>query len=255
MEPTIETLSENEILTILRASDEIIAQGGRTLLAKILKGSREKRVLQLELDKSPSYGYFKSEKLDTVMAKIDWMLDHDFLDLEYDGRLPMIVFTDRGWCIERDQLTDEFLAEWDKGIKEGSPIPDMSYLRDRNRNMILLLIQKAQESGKKAYIPYLEAWEKVDYRKVRAAIREAVQALENGELSGRDDIQQQEKIVNEALKGVKSQDVRLRCIDCGKQFIFLLVNNTFSIKKVSMIQNDVKNAELNVGYWDRITIT
>jgi len=40
-------LSKTDILTILRAADEIIAQGGRTLLAKVLKGSREKKVLQL----------------------------------------------------------------------------------------------------------------------------------------------------------------------------------------------------------------
>jgi hypothetical protein len=35
-------LSETEIRVILRAADDIIASGGRTLLAKILKGSREK---------------------------------------------------------------------------------------------------------------------------------------------------------------------------------------------------------------------
>ncbi|UOQ49826.1 hypothetical protein MUN88_07060 [Gracilibacillus caseinilyticus] len=55
-------LSVEEIKVILRAADELIGQGGGTLLAKILKGSREKRVLELELDKCPVYGYFKSKK-------------------------------------------------------------------------------------------------------------------------------------------------------------------------------------------------
>lgn len=51
-------LPEEEIRAILRAADELIMQGGRTLLAKILKGSREKKVLALELDKCPVYGFF-----------------------------------------------------------------------------------------------------------------------------------------------------------------------------------------------------
>lgn len=36
-------LPEADIRAILRAADELIATGGRTLLAKILKGSREKK--------------------------------------------------------------------------------------------------------------------------------------------------------------------------------------------------------------------
>ncbi|MEW9674633.1 hypothetical protein ABRT01_00335 [Lentibacillus sp. L22] len=54
METATQSLPEHEILAILRAADEIIAQGGRTLLAKILKGSREKKVLALELDNAQS---------------------------------------------------------------------------------------------------------------------------------------------------------------------------------------------------------
>ncbi|WP_261176917.1 RQC-minor-1 family DNA-binding protein [Anaerobacillus sp. CMMVII] len=80
-----------EIKVILRAADEIIARGGRTLLAKILKGSREKKVLELGLDSCPVYGYFKSEKLEEIIQKIDWMVDYDFLDIEYHGKLPMII--------------------------------------------------------------------------------------------------------------------------------------------------------------------
>lgn len=197
-----EALSTNEILVILRAADEIIAEGGRALLTKILKGSREKRVLELKLDDCPVYGYFKSEHKDHVMAKIDWMLDHDLLDIEYDGRLPMIIFTDRGWYIERDQRADEFLTEWNKNIQVGHLIPDMSYLKDRNRKMILLLIQKAGESGNKAYIPYLQAWKQIDYKKVRAAIQEAIYKLTTGESANGDDIQNRRQLISEALKGI-----------------------------------------------------
>ena len=43
-----EPLSIEEINQILRASDEIIGLGGRTMIAKILKGSRDKKLLELK---------------------------------------------------------------------------------------------------------------------------------------------------------------------------------------------------------------
>jgi predicted ArsR family transcriptional regulator len=43
----IKDLSAEEIRAILRAADELIAAGGRSMLAKILKGSKDKRTLVL----------------------------------------------------------------------------------------------------------------------------------------------------------------------------------------------------------------
>lgn len=51
----ISALSQEEIDAILRAADDIIACGGRTLLAKILKGSKDKKLLQLKFDQNPGY--------------------------------------------------------------------------------------------------------------------------------------------------------------------------------------------------------
>ena len=177
----INRVSDEEIKVILRAADEIIGRGGRTLLAKILKGSREKKVLQLEMDTCPVYGFLKSDKLDTIMDKIDWMIDFDFLEIEYSGKLPMIVYTERGWKIESDQFADELLCEWKEWIKQGEQEIDMTYLKDRNRQMILLLLEKVKESGNRAFIPYLELWEKIEYKKVKEAIRTTIKALENNE--------------------------------------------------------------------------
>ena len=55
----IKNLKNEEIRAILRASDEIIATGGRDILAKILKGSKDKKVLEYNLDKCPVYGFYK----------------------------------------------------------------------------------------------------------------------------------------------------------------------------------------------------
>lgn len=46
MAPINGALSKDDIRTILRAGDELIGEGGRTLLSKILKGSREKKLFK-----------------------------------------------------------------------------------------------------------------------------------------------------------------------------------------------------------------
>jgi hypothetical protein len=227
-------LSREDIKAILRAADEIIGQGGRTLLEKILKGSREKKVLQLELDQCPVYGWFRSEKMDEIMKKIDWMIDYDFLDIEYSGKLPIIVFTERGWVIEADQRADEFLREWDYWLEEGRPIPDMSYLKDRNRKMIFLFLEKIKGTINRRYIPFLEAWEKIDYKKVKDEIWATINALESREPIVLQSVRNREELLNEALKGSAPQDLLLKCWDCGKRFIFTIGEQQFYKQKGSV---------------------
>jgi hypothetical protein len=220
MKEKVEALSYEEIRAILRAADEIIGRGGRTLLAKILKGSKEKKVLALELDQCPMYGFYRNEKLDDIICKIDWMIEHDFLDTELFGKLAMIVFTERGWLIEEDQYVDELLKEWDLWLEQGRTNLDMSYLKDRNRRMIHLLLKKVKETQNIKYIPLLESWEKVDYKKVREEIRATIQALESNQPIIVEEIQQREALLSQALQGSATQDLLIKCWDCGNRFTY-----------------------------------
>lgn len=215
-------LPESEIRAILRAADDIIAQGGRTLLARILKGSKEKKLLELGLDQNPSYGFFHLLSLDEVIAKIDWMIQYDFLKIEFSGKLPMVVFTEKGWEIERGQYADELLLQWDHWLAEGKADVDMNYLKDRNRGMILLFLQHIQTSCNKGYIPYLQAWEKIDDKKMKQAIREVIGHLESGN----------EIVSSLVMEGNEKQDAArhfeirpiesevLKCWECGYRFVF-----------------------------------
>ncbi len=231
MESNQISLSDSDKRAILRAADEIIAQGGRTLLAKILKGSREKKVLQLELNKCPSYGYFRSETLKMILEKVDWMIDHDFLDIEYSGKLPMIVFTERGWMIESDLRADELLSEWNKWLTEGKMSPDMNYLKDRNRKMIFLFLEKVGETRDRKYIPFLREWEKIEYKKVKARIRETITLLESNEPADDQSAQQRKVSIDQALEGEAPQDLLLKCWECGDRFIFTVGEQQFYKQK------------------------
>jgi len=85
--------------------------GGRTALTKILKGSRDKKVLEHNFDKNPVYGYFKNLSLADITAKIDWLILNGYLEIEYNYRLPLLVYAEKGWEIEMDTYSDELLEE------------------------------------------------------------------------------------------------------------------------------------------------
>jgi hypothetical protein len=173
----IESLPYEEIAAILRGADGLIMSGGRSLLTRVLKGSRVKKVLELGLNKSPVYGYYAHLTTEEILARVDWAIVNGYLEIEYDYRLPLLCYTERGWEIERDTYAEELRQGFDEMLASKSAPCDMSYLKDRARDMILLLLDKIEATGDRKYIPLLEAWAKVDYKKVRKRIGQVIDHL------------------------------------------------------------------------------
>ncbi len=126
-------LTVKEIDTILRAADELVGRGGRHLLTKILKGSKDKRVLQHDLDKNPCYGVWHDLPSQDVLAAIDRAIVDRFLSVVYSGQLPVLIYTDFGWERERRLRIEEFLEEWTDWVTNGVTPASMEYLKDRDR--------------------------------------------------------------------------------------------------------------------------
>ena len=137
-------------------------------------------MLELELDISPVYGFYTFLTIDQILARVDRMIVNGYLDIEYYYRLPLLHYTDRGWEIERETYAGELLHEFDEMLGSGCEQFDMNYLKDRARDMILLLLDKVETTGDKKYIPILEAWAEIDYKKVRKRIRQVVDTLSQG---------------------------------------------------------------------------
>jgi hypothetical protein len=173
----VRNLPSVEIKAILRGADELIAHGGRSLLAKFMKGSRSKEVLNLQLNLSPVYGYYRGLSEDDVLARIDWVILNGYLRLEYDYRLPLLVYTEAGWEIEKETYADELLENFDRLLEIGQRPYDMSFLKDKNRDLIWHLLDKIQTRGNPKYIPVLEDWELVDYKKVKERIQQVISHL------------------------------------------------------------------------------
>lgn len=166
-----------DLHAVLRGVDDLIGRGGRTLLRRILRGSRNKDVLTRGLDSSPVYGYFKNLSDGDALARIDWAILNGYLRIEHIRRLPVLVYTQKGWEIERENFADELLAGFDNLIQEGPPF-DMEFLEDRDRQLILRLLDKIEATGDTRYIPPLAAWKQIDYKKVQIRIREVIKRLE-----------------------------------------------------------------------------
>ncbi len=171
------TLPFDEIKAILRGADELIAIGGRSLLSKILKGSKDKKIKELELDKTPVYGYFKDLTIDEILQKIDWLIANGYLKIEYFYRLPLLVYTQIGWEIEKETYSEELLQHLNEMLKSGASHFNMSFLKDKNRQIIFLLLDKIKKSGKKEYIPLLQDWKNTECKRVRERISDVLDFL------------------------------------------------------------------------------
>lgn len=172
-------LQPEEIRAILRAADELIATAGRNMLVKILKGSKDKKVLEYKLDECPAYGYYHDLTMDEIGKRVDYMIVKRYLRIEYSGRLPMLVFTDKGWEIERDTYTKEWYGRFQDAVETKVVSLNMfEELKIVNRQVVFGLLDMIKESGDRRYIPLLMAWQKGEVRKVREKIGKVIAQLE-----------------------------------------------------------------------------
>jgi len=173
----LKELSEADLKAVLRGADDLIAHGGRTLLMRILRGSANKDVLERGLDQSPVYGYFRDLSNEDTLARVDWAILNGYLRIEHSHRLPLLVYTQKGWEIERAQYADELLNGIETTLNDGPPY-QMAHLKDRDRGMILLLLDKIAATSDPSFIPALKAWKHVDYKKVQQRIGQVIRQLE-----------------------------------------------------------------------------
>jgi hypothetical protein len=82
---------------ILRATSEIAKKGGRSQLAFLLKGSKDRRLLQHNLNHSPVYGKLSFLPIEGIEDRIDHLIRKNDLRVEFIGELPLILLTDSAW--------------------------------------------------------------------------------------------------------------------------------------------------------------
>lgn len=174
----IKNLPENEIKMILRGADELIGTGGRSMLVKILKGSKDKKVLEHHLDECPAYGFYHSLTLEEISYRVDWVIEEDYLRIEYGGRLPLLIFSEKGWGMEEETFAEEIYQKFCQDLEENQRNV-ISKMKEVNRQVVFDVLEKIRASKNTAFLPLLEAWKNVEVRKVKARISSVEKSLGN----------------------------------------------------------------------------
>lgn len=167
----IKDLPQEDIRMILRGADKLISTGGRSMLAKILKGSKDKKIFEYKLNECPAYGYYQDMKLDDISKCIDWMIKEDYLRIEYDYRLPLLVFSEKGWQIEKETFAQELYQRMCLDVEE-KKARVLFEMKEVNRQVVMCVLDKIEKDGTKEFLPYLEAWKMLEVKKVAARIAE-----------------------------------------------------------------------------------
>lgn len=174
----IKKIPDYEIRMILRAADELISVGGRSLLAKLLKGSKDKRILEHKLNECPAYGFYHVLALEEITHRIDWVIKKGYLHIDYNGQLPVLVFSEKGWTIEEETYAEELYQRFCRELKENKADIILE-MKDVNRQVVFDVLEKIRASKNEGFIPMLEAWKEVEVRKVRERISSVEKTLVN----------------------------------------------------------------------------
>lgn len=170
-------LNEEEMEVILRAADEIIFAAGRSMLALILKGSKSKQLLEHHLNECPSYGYYHTKSIEEITTYVDWMIVHQYLEISYNGQLPLIVFAEKGWELLKPIYAKELFNKI-LNVKDEDQSSLISTLLNVNRQVIVLLIHDIGFSENTKFLEFLKAWEKKEAKKVRLKLKGAIKKLD-----------------------------------------------------------------------------
>ena len=183
----IEHLPLQDIIIILRGADELINTGGRSMLAKILKGSRDKKLLELNLQECPAYGYYHDKTLQEITKCIDYCIVGDYLDIQYNGRLPTLVFSPKGWEIERHTYAMEWYQRL-KSMAENKTI-DMEQIKELlivNREVVLEVLDTVKMENNVELEPVLLVWKEIEVKKVRSKIGGVIASFHKDTEAGRE---------------------------------------------------------------------
>jgi superfamily II DNA helicase RecQ len=172
-------LSEEEIRTILRGADDLIMSGGRSLLARVLKGSKQKAIFEKELNRSPVYGAMRELSIEAITRRIDWTIKAGYLAIEYDYRLPLLKYTATGWAIEKEIYAAELLERLDGEIEQESETGDIRWLSERHPQVLEFVAERIGRSGDPKYLPFLRRWKNKASRRMSRHISKAIDQLQS----------------------------------------------------------------------------
>lgn len=118
---------------------------GKTMIAQVLTGSRNKKVIEFQFDKLTTYGIMKGQNTKAVTDLIEFIISENFLGVE-NGQFPIIYVTEQG----KDVLTGK-IQVYRKQTVETKQIAKDDPLFDQLR---ALRMQLAKEAGVPPFVVF-----------------------------------------------------------------------------------------------------
>ena len=170
-------LSPDELAAILDGASAVVHQGGRSQLVKLLKGSRDKRLLEFGIDAERAYGALSHLTLAEIGHRVDWAIERGFLTYYYEWRQPLLAFTERGWQAERPAVAREFFEAFLCDVETGEDAM-AERMRDIKREVQSDVARLIGRHCDERCLLRLDAWEKQATKRVRKSIGGARRAIE-----------------------------------------------------------------------------
>jgi hypothetical protein len=160
---------------ILRGASEIAAKGGRSQLALLLKGSKDKKLLKHGLNHSEAYGKLSILTIEEIENRIDHLIRQDQLRVGFFGDLPLIIMTDGAWEEVRPWSDAQ---EWRRAAAASDRELSDILLQWRNlpRSEQLHLLDASASLDSNSALRTLRAWHSVAGKEMRARIEKKMQA-------------------------------------------------------------------------------
>ncbi|WP_350455480.1 RQC-minor-1 family DNA-binding protein [Slackia heliotrinireducens] len=179
-------ITPEELAIILHGAGTVVHRGGRSLLVKLLKGSRDKKLLELGLDADESYGALSHLTLDAISRKVDWTIEEGFLSYYYDWRNPLLMYTELGWELERPQAAFSKFKKFCNDIETGEfrMAERMANMENELQFDVIDLI--AQRCDERCF-DHLEAWSKLATKRIRKKIAWAQRTISSRKSDGMSD--------------------------------------------------------------------
>ncbi len=121
-------MNPDELQVVLQAVQANDGLCGRSMIAKILRGSRDARLLALGLDQSPGYGALRDRTLEQIGYLVDEVLALELIGMadagwhrgrkRQEAHFPLLFLTDRGAEALAEGASSPTLAEADLSAPE-----------------------------------------------------------------------------------------------------------------------------------------
>ena len=164
------SLTDDERNVILVCADELIAKGGRDLLAQMLKGIHSEVVLAVEGEKMKSFGSMQSLSLAQIEAKIDGLLEEDLLRVEpYMGR-PLLVHSPAGWERTKDLLATRVVRRLTQRVEAGETKGVYGEIGRVHTEVKHLVLERIGATRDARFLALLESWRERETKPIKRRI-------------------------------------------------------------------------------------